>query len=130
MLVSRILGKPEPTELSTVNYSLGHSQIRDDASAFSVDPSTVEKTFDGLLFKLNRLGSFGIILLSNSLRKYDVDKSNLVNIDEFKAALADSSVDVSEDDARSMFRYLESAARPGFMDYSLLIRDLTSGIPA
>lgn len=129
VLVSRLLGKPE-ADHGLVNHNLSQSGLRDDGvSTYSVDPSSVERTFDVLLYKLNRLGISGILQFSNALRRFDVDFSNHVNLEEFQIVLNELALDFSEDDVRGMFRYLESPQRLDFMDYSLLIKDLTSGMP-
>lgn len=115
---------------STINYNLARSENGDGGSVYSVDPSTVEKTFDVLLYKLQRFGAKGILKLSASLRKYDTDLSNLITIDEYQASLEELRIDFTPEEIRGMFRYLESPKREGFMDYALLIRDLTSGMSA
>lgn len=129
VLVNRLLCKPE-LDQAGANVNLSQSGLRDDGvSTYSVDPSSVERTFDVLLYKLNRSGISGILQFSNALRKFDVDFSNHITFDEFQTVLKDLQLDFSEDDIRGMFRYLESPQRLDLMDYSLLIKDLTSGMP-
>ena len=129
-LIQRLLNKPE-TDLGTSNYNINTSQIRDDQSvAFSVDPSVVERIFDVLLYKLKKIGIYGILGFTEALRSFDVDLSNHITHDEFQTVLSDQKLDFSPEDVIGMFRYLESPQREGMMDYSLLIKDLTTGIPA
>lgn len=128
ILVNRLLGKPD-AEPGTQNYNLGGSRLGDDgASAYSVDPTNAERSFDILLDKLVKLGLPGILRLSNGLRKFDVDLSNYVTLEEFEAVLNDLRIQFPPEDVKNMFRYLESPKRLDFMDYSLLIKDLTAGM--
>lgn len=129
LLIARILNKPE-NDLNTSTYSLAQSQIRDDVSTYSVDPSVVERIFDVLLYKLKRIGVFGILAFTEALRKFDVDLSNTISLEEFQSVLNEMRLDFSSEDVKGMFRYLESPQREGMMDYSLLVKDLTAGIPA
>jgi Ca2+-binding EF-hand superfamily protein len=129
LMAARIQGKTESElSVSTPNHAQ-QQDFRDDVSSkFSVDPSTVEKNFDLLLGKLNRLGLWGVMSLTQAMRKYDVDNSCLITLDEFQAVLSELRLDFSPPEVQAMFRYLESAQRLGFMDYSLLVKDLTSGL--
>jgi Ca2+-binding EF-hand superfamily protein len=127
-LVARLLGKPD-SELGVSNYNLGQSRLGDDGvSQYSVDPTTAEKCFDVLLDKLIKQGLPGILRLSHALRKQDADLSNHVTLEEFEAVLKDLRLQFSPEDVKNMFRYLESPKRLDFMDYSLLIKDLTAGM--
>lgn len=128
VLVNRMLGKPD-VEPGATNYNLSQSRLGDDGvSAYSVDPTTAERSFDILLDKLVKLGLPGILRLSNGLRKFDVDLSNHVTLEEFEAAMNDLRIQFPPEDVKNMFRYLESPKRLDFMDYSLLIKDLTAGM--
>ena len=128
VLVNRILSKPD-VDPSTTNYNLGQSRLGDDGvSTYSVDPSTAERSFDILLDKLIKQGLPGVLRLSNFLRKYDVDLSNHITLEEFETVLSDLKVQFPAEDVKNMFRYLESPKRIDFMDYGLLIKDLTAGM--
>lgn len=128
VLVNRLLGKPD-AEPGSVNYNLSQSRLGDDGvSTFSVDPTNAERSFDILLDKLIKLGLPGILRLSNGLRKFDVDLSNHVTLEEFESVLNDLRIQFPPEDVRNMFRYLESSKRLDFMDYSLLIKDLIAGM--
>jgi Ca2+-binding EF-hand superfamily protein len=89
---------------------------------------SVERLFDVLLYKLNKIGITGILSLSAEFRKADVDRNFLVTEEEFSKILGTLNIDFVQDDVSSMFKYLQVPQKPDFMDYSLLIKDLTSGM--
>lgn len=129
LLIARLLNKPE-NDLNTSTYSLAQSQIRDDVSTYSVDPSVVERIFDILLYKLKKQGIYGILVFTEALRKFDVDLSNNITLEEFQSVLNELRLEFTPEDVKGMYRYLESTQREGMMDYTLLVKDLTTGIPA